>query len=78
MRPSSPNNSIREHSTAEAIERYVDWLDACVKVTRAYERWSSAPARESVVAFAAYCAALDHEESAASRYGAVLTPTSAA
>jgi hypothetical protein len=78
MLPSSPNNSIREHGIAEAVERYADWRDACGKVTRAYEHWSSAPAREGVVAFAAYCAALDQEESAAALYGAVLNQTSAA
>jgi hypothetical protein len=78
MQPPSPNNSIRERGTAEAIERYVDWRDACAKVTRAYQRWSSAPPRERVSAFALYRAALDHEESAAARYRAVVTPTSTA
>ena len=77
MNPSSPDNSVRGHSPAEAIERYVDWREACAEVTRAYERWSNAPARERVVAFAEYCAALDHEEWAAALYGAVLAPISA-
>jgi hypothetical protein len=46
-------------------DAYVDWLEECVTVREAYERWSSAAAADVLLAFAAYRAALDREEHAA-------------
>jgi hypothetical protein len=58
----------------EAITAYVEWREECEAVRGAYRRWSQSAAAgpESVLAFAAYGAALDHEERAASLYGDVI------
>jgi hypothetical protein len=68
MRPTRPNELVREGFVAEAIERYVNWRLSCVTVRHAYERWSRAQANERLITFAAYRAALDQEESAATLY----------
>ena len=52
------------------IELYCDWREECAGVHAAYERLSSAAADNRVLAFAAYTAALDREESAARSYEA--------
>jgi hypothetical protein len=56
----------------EAMDRYVEWREASAEVDEAYGRWSNAPGAEGAVAFAAYLAALDREEWAATLYGAVI------
>jgi hypothetical protein len=56
----------------EAVERYVDWREASTDVTEAYGNWSNAPAADGAMSFAAYRAALDREQSAATLYSAVL------
>jgi hypothetical protein len=65
-------NSLRRRLVEEALERYVDWRQACTAVRHAYERWSCAAADERALTFAAYRAALDQEESAAALYGALV------
>lgn len=52
----------------ELMDRYVEWREACVALTCAYERWASVPVSERVLAFAAYGAALDWEEQASAVY----------
>jgi hypothetical protein len=54
----------------ELIELYCDWREECALAERAYERFSSAAGPDRALAFAAYAAALDREESAASMYAA--------
>jgi hypothetical protein len=63
---------MRHRLVDEAIERYVDWREACAAVRDAYELWTRAPAHERPLSFAAYRAALDQEEAAATVYGAVV------
>ena len=56
----------------EAMERYVEWREECAAVEEAYTNWSSAPAGEAKLPYAAYGAALDREQSAAALYGRAL------
>lgn len=50
------------------IELYCDWRTACAEVRAAYERFCRACASDRALAFAAYAAALDREESACEDY----------
>lgn len=56
----------------EAMERYVEWREECAAVYDAYANWTSAPMEEADLPFAAYSAALDREQSAATVYGRAL------
>jgi hypothetical protein len=56
----------------EAFARYLDWLAESEAVTAAYGVWSSAAPSNGALPFAAYGAALDREEQAATVYGAVI------
>jgi hypothetical protein len=50
------------------IELYCDWRTSCAEVQAAYERFLDASACDRGVAFAAYRAALDREQSACELY----------
>jgi len=50
------------------LDGYVSWREACVRVEAAYEAWSHAERRDKALAFAAYLAALDREQVAATSY----------
>lgn len=50
------------------IELYCDWRTACGEVRGAYERFGQACAADRELAFAAYAAALDREQSACEDY----------
>ena len=52
------------------IELYCDWRTECAHVQAAYERFADAEPTDSTLAFAAYAAALDREESACESYAA--------
>jgi len=52
------------------IELYCDWRTECAHVQAAYERFADAEPADSTLAFAAYAAALDREESACESYAA--------
>ncbi len=54
----------------QLIALYCDWREECVVVEAAYERFKAAPGADRTLAFAAYAAALEREESAAARYEA--------
>jgi hypothetical protein len=56
----------------EAMERYVEWREECAAVHSAYANWTNAPMEETDLPFAAYSAALDREQSAATVYGRAL------
>jgi predicted aminopeptidase len=56
----------------EAMERYVEWREECAAVYDAYANWTNAPTEETDLPFAAYSAALDREQSAATVYGRAL------
>jgi hypothetical protein len=59
---------IRPELVDELILMYCDWRTECAGVRTAYERFSNARAPERGLAFGAYEAALDREESAAHTY----------
>jgi hypothetical protein len=61
---------IRPEQADQLIALYCDWREECVVVETAYERFTAAPAADRALAFAAYMAALEREESAAARYEA--------
>jgi hypothetical protein len=50
------------------IDLYCDWRTACADVSAAYERFRLACASDRALAFAAYSAALDREQSACEDY----------
>lgn len=50
------------------IDLYCDWRTACGEVRAAYERFCRARASDRELAFAAYAAALDREQSACEDY----------
>jgi hypothetical protein len=56
----------------EAMDRYVEWREECAAVNDAYAYWTNAPMEETDLPFAAYSAALDREQSAATVYGRAL------
>jgi hypothetical protein len=51
-----------------AHDAYADWLQESFAVERLYARWSDATRDERALAFAAYGAALEREERAATVY----------
>ncbi len=64
------STEIRPDLVDRLIELYCDWRTACWDVRAAYDRFLDAPAPDRAVAFAAYTAALDREESACESYAA--------
>jgi hypothetical protein len=50
------------------IDAYVVWREACGHVQIAYERWTGREPCDRSFAFAAYLAALEHEEDTARLY----------
>jgi hypothetical protein len=64
------STEIRPDLVDRLIELYCDWRTACWDVRAAYEWFLDAPARDRAVAFAAYTAVLDREESACESYAA--------
>jgi hypothetical protein len=70
--------SVPRRLVDEALERYIDWREACRAVTAAYGHWSGGAREERPLLFAAYTAALDREELAASRYSGVISQISPA
>jgi hypothetical protein len=50
------------------MDGYVEWREESAAVEHAYRRWGRAASRHRALAFDAYLAALDREESAASEY----------
>jgi hypothetical protein len=51
---------------------YVEWREESAAVQSAYDRWSSADREDTVCAHAAYRAALDREEAAATFYAVLI------
>lgn len=64
------STEIRPDLVDRMIELYCDWRTACWDVCAAYDRFREAPAPDRAVAFAAYTAALDREQSACETYAA--------
>jgi hypothetical protein len=63
---------LREQLIDEALARYLDWRAECEALDAAYGVWSTAPQTEGALAFAAYGAAVDREERAATVYRSVI------
>ena len=57
----------------EAVDAYVDWREACVAVSDAYQRWAQASSEDAGLAFGGYRAALDREERASGVYASLVT-----
>ena len=53
---------------------YAEWRTACMAVRAAYQDWTNAPKADGALAHAAYTAALDREDAAASAYARVVAP----
>jgi hypothetical protein len=66
------DQSPREQLIDEAFARYLDWLAESEAVNAAYGVWSKGARTDGAVPFAAYGAALDREERAASVYRSVI------
>jgi hypothetical protein len=56
-----------------AIAAYLDWREACVAVSVAYDHWFRAPSAHAAVHYDAYSAALDREARAAEIYAEAAT-----
>jgi hypothetical protein len=52
----------------QMIDGYVSWREECAAVAASYENWSRSGRQDRSLAYAAYMAALDREEHAASTY----------
>jgi hypothetical protein len=63
---------LREQLVNEAFARYLDWRAESEAVGAAYGAWSRAPRTDCALAFAAYGAAVDREERAATVYRLVI------
>ena len=78
MPPTETEQSVPRRLIDEALERYIDWREACHAVSAAYGQWSRGARGERPLLFAAYTAALDREELAATRYSGVISQISPA
>jgi hypothetical protein len=56
----------------DPVIAYADWRTECLAVWTAYRHWTNAPTGDAVLAHAAYEAALDREDAAASAYARVI------
>ena len=61
-------SSVVHKQVDKNMEAYVDWREACLRVSDAYRSWSRATGLGAGVAFERYVTALDREEWAADRY----------
>jgi hypothetical protein len=59
---------IRRDVVDRMIELYCDWRTACAEVQEAYGRFFDAGSGDRTLAFAAYTAALDREQSTCEAY----------
>ena len=58
------------------MDAYVDWRNACARVSDAYRSWGLDTGSRARVTFGRYMAALDAEESAAEAYATAITRVS--
>jgi hypothetical protein len=66
------DQTLREQLIDEAFARYLDWLAESEAVNAAYRVWTRAARTDGAHPFAAYRAALDREERAATVYRSVI------
>jgi hypothetical protein len=62
----------QQRTLDDAVWAYVDWRNGCTAVWYAYRRWAKASTADAALAFGAYTAALDREESAAKVYAELM------
>jgi hypothetical protein len=62
----------QQRTLDNAVHAYVDWRDECTAVWYAYRRWTKASTADAALAFGAYTAALDREETAAKVYAELM------
>jgi hypothetical protein len=69
VRTASSTDSARARRSIDVLlERYVWWREECNAVEQTYQWWSDCDGGRRALAYAAYRAALDREERAASAY----------
>jgi hypothetical protein len=78
MSPTQTDQTVSRRALDEALERYIDWREACRAVSAAYGHWTHGSRETRPLLFAAYTAALDREELAATRYSGVIKQISPA
>jgi hypothetical protein len=61
-------------TVADRVAAYGEWRMSCTSVWEAYRHWSNAPKADEELARAAYTAALDREDAAASAYSRISVP----
>lgn len=61
-------------TVADRVVAYGEWRMSCTSVWEAYRHWSNAPKADEELAHAAYTAALDREDAAATAYSRVSVP----
>ena len=71
MSPIEPSLRVRP-MLDDAVLAYVQWREECAAVWNAYRWWESATTEDAVGAHAAYRAALDREEAAATVYAKLI------
>jgi hypothetical protein len=59
----------------DPVIAYAEWRTASAAVWTAYQEWTNAPKADCVLAHAAYAAALDREDAAASAYSRLVLRT---
>lgn len=64
----APSVEIRADLVDHMIDAYCDWRTGCAEARAAYDRFCRATPGERALAFAAFVAALDREQSACESY----------
>jgi hypothetical protein len=64
----TPTSSARLKLVDELMDGYVSWREESASVAAMYDLWERAPRERRAIAYAAYVAALDREETAAAAY----------
>ena len=67
-RKESPKPAPGRHVVDAAMDRYLAWREESMRVDTAYANWRRAPSGDRTLLYAAYLAALDREERAATDY----------
>lgn len=79
MNRKRPLNPAPSRQLVDAVmDRYVAWREESVRVDTAYANWRGAPSGDRPLLFAAYLAALDREETAATDYQRMIDQAAAA
>jgi hypothetical protein len=69
------NNLSHKQLVDRLIDAYVSWREACLRVSDAYDSWTSETGPGATSAFGCYTAALEQEERAAEVYAGLVRCT---